>query len=31
VFLHMEDHQVVCPYCSRRYVLNEGAQTAGGH
>jgi uncharacterized Zn-finger protein len=31
VFLHMEDHQVMCPYCSRLYVLNEGAPAAGGH
>jgi uncharacterized Zn-finger protein len=27
VFLHIEDHEVVCPYCSRVYILNEG----GGH
>jgi uncharacterized Zn-finger protein len=30
VFLHIEDHQVVCPYCSRVYILNEGAGH-GGH
>ena len=27
VFLHIDDRQVVCPYCSRVYILNEG----GGH
>jgi uncharacterized Zn-finger protein len=31
VFLHIEDHQVMCPYCSRLYVLKEGARPAGGH
>lgn len=31
VFLYIEDHQVMCPYCSRLYVLTEGAQAAGGH
>jgi uncharacterized Zn-finger protein len=25
VFLHIEDRSVMCPYCSRLYVLNEGA------
>ena len=30
VFLHIEDREVVCPYCSRTYVLNEGAGN-GGH
>jgi uncharacterized Zn-finger protein len=30
VFLHIEDHEVVCPYCSRVYILNEGAGH-GGH
>ena len=24
-------HEVVCPYCSRRYVLAEGAKTGHGH
>jgi uncharacterized Zn-finger protein len=31
VFLHMEDHQVMCPYCSRLYVLKDGAQAASRH
>ena len=31
VFLHIEDREVVCPYCSRTYVLNEGAGHGGGH
>ena len=31
VFLHIEDQLVMCPYCSRLYVLNAGAGHAGGH
>jgi uncharacterized Zn-finger protein len=31
VFLHIEQRSVVCPYCSRMYVLAEGAGHAGGH
>jgi uncharacterized Zn-finger protein len=31
VFLHMEGPSVMCPYCSRLYVLNEGASHASGH
>ena len=31
VFLHIQDREVVCPYCSRTYVLNEGAGHGGGH
>ena len=31
VFLHIDDAQVLCPYCSRLYVLNEGAGGGGGH
>lgn len=23
--------EVVCPYCSRRFILAEGAETASGH
>ncbi|MGB0684003.1 MAG: zinc-finger domain-containing protein [Magnetovibrionaceae bacterium] len=23
--------QIVCPYCSRTFVLKEGAGTSGGH
>jgi uncharacterized Zn-finger protein len=30
VFLHIEGTEIVCPYCSRKYVLNEGAGH-GGH
>jgi uncharacterized Zn-finger protein len=31
VYLHMEGDSVMCPYCSRLYVLNEGASHASGH
>jgi len=32
VYLRIEaDGQVVCPYCSRRFVLADGAQPAHGH
>ncbi|AVM75311.1 zinc-finger domain-containing protein [Magnetospirillum gryphiswaldense] len=32
VYLNMgHDRQVVCPYCSRTYVLAEGAKVGGGH
>lgn len=31
VFLRIEDRQVVCPYCSRLFILNEGAGRGGGH
>lgn len=31
VYLRIEDRQVLCPYCSRRYVLNEGAGDGHGH
>ncbi|MGC2854974.1 zinc-finger domain-containing protein [Novispirillum sp. DQ9] len=33
VWLHIEHdtHDVVCPYCSRRYVLKEGASVGGHH
>ena len=31
VYLYIEDRQVMCPYCSRLYVLNEGAGSAQGH
>lgn len=31
VFLHIEGESVMCPYCSRLYVLNEGAGHASGH
>ena len=31
VFLHIEGHSVMCPYCSRLYVLKEGAGHDSGH
>nr|WP_294501415.1 zinc-finger domain-containing protein [uncultured Rhodopila sp.] len=31
VFLRIAETQVMCPYCSRLYVLNPGADHAGGH
>jgi len=31
VFLHIEGRSVMCPYCSRLYVLKEGAGHSGGH
>jgi uncharacterized Zn-finger protein len=31
VFLHIADERVMCPYCSRLYVLNPGADHASGH
>lgn len=32
VYLRIErDGEIVCPYCSRRFVLAEGAQPAQGH
>lgn len=32
VYLHIEPSgAVVCPYCSRRFVLAAGAAPAGGH
>ena len=31
VFLYIEDGQVMCPYCSRLYVLNAGAGGGHGH
>ena len=31
VYLHIETQDIVCPYCSRLYVLNEGAGNADGH
>ncbi|HEY2131986.1 MAG TPA: zinc-finger domain-containing protein [Acetobacteraceae bacterium] len=31
VFLRIADRQVMCPYCSRLYVLNEGAGDDHGH
>ncbi len=31
VFLRIPDRSVMCPYCSRLYVLNEGAGHDSGH
>ena len=31
VFLRIADRDVMCPYCSRLYVLNEGAGDDHGH
>lgn len=31
VFLRIEDREVMCPYCSRLYILNEGAGPGHGH
>lgn len=33
VYLHIESDEghVVCPYCSRDFVLKAGAKAAGGH
>lgn len=31
VFLYIEDDSVMCPYCSRLYVLNPGVSHASGH
>ncbi len=31
VFLRIPERQVMCPYCSRLYVLNEGAGHDGEH
>jgi uncharacterized Zn-finger protein len=31
VFLRIEDESVMCPYCSRLFVLNPGAGHATGH
>ena len=31
VYLRIVDQQVLCPYCSRLYVLNDGAGGDHGH
>lgn len=31
VWLRILDRDILCPYCSRHYVLNEGAGHADGH
>ena len=32
VYLHIgEENEIVCPYCSRRFVLTEDAEEAANH
>jgi uncharacterized Zn-finger protein len=31
VFLRIEDQSVMCPYCSRLYVLKPGVEDDSGH
>ncbi|WP_431282675.1 zinc-finger domain-containing protein [Humitalea sp. 24SJ18S-53] len=31
IALRIEDHEITCPYCSRTYVLAEGAGDDHGH
>lgn len=31
VWLRIEDREVICPYCSRHYVLAEGAGEGADH
>ncbi|HEY8290379.1 MAG TPA: zinc-finger domain-containing protein [Acetobacteraceae bacterium] len=31
VFLYIEGERVMCPYCSRLYILDAGAGHASGH
>jgi uncharacterized Zn-finger protein len=31
VFLRIADTEVMCPYCSRLYILNPGAETGDAH
>ena len=31
VWLHIEHNQTFCPWCSRIFVLNKGAETNSGH
>lgn len=31
VFLYIDQQSVICPYCSRHYVLKEEAGHASGH
>ncbi len=31
VFLRIQDEQILCPYCSRLYILNPGADHDSGH
>jgi uncharacterized Zn-finger protein len=31
VWLRIVAHEIVCPYCSRHYVLNDGVAPDSGH
>jgi uncharacterized Zn-finger protein len=31
VYLRIPGQEVMCPYCSRLYILNAGADDTGGH
>jgi uncharacterized Zn-finger protein len=31
VYLRIPGQEVMCPYCSRLYILNAGADDPGGH
>lgn len=32
VYLNLgDDGEIVCPYCSRRFVLQQGAERSAGH
>ena len=31
VFLSLDDGEVECPYCDRKFVLKPGVTPAGGH
>ena len=31
VYLFIEDHEVMCPYCSRIFVLDDDAAAAAAH
>ena len=31
VYLTLEDGEVICPYCDKKFVLKAGVTPAGGH
>jgi uncharacterized Zn-finger protein len=31
VWMRIKERDILCPYCSRHYVLNEGAGNGDGH
>ncbi|MGB0748976.1 MAG: zinc-finger domain-containing protein [Magnetospiraceae bacterium] len=31
VYLHLKNGEIYCPYCSKHFVLKEGAKAAAGH